>query len=39
MKTSQASFGVGPINGIITAAVLYVALSKLIPQRIHAMEP
>lgn len=37
--SSQAGFGVGPINGIVVAAVLYVVLSKVMPQRIRAMEP
>lgn len=37
--SSQAGVGVGPINGIIAAAVLYVVLSKVIPQRIHSIEP
>jgi cytosine permease len=32
--TSQNNIGVGPINGIVVAAVLYVILSKVIPQNI-----
>jgi cytosine permease len=31
--SSQASFGVGPINGIIVAAALYAVLIKVLPQR------
>lgn len=31
--TNQMAWGIVPINGIISAAVLYVILAKLIPQR------
>jgi len=30
--SGKAGLGIGPVNGIISAAVLYVILSKLIPQ-------
>lgn len=33
--SSQANFGVAPVNGIIVAAVLYFILMKVIPQRIQ----
>lgn len=31
--TSQSGFGIGPLNGVIAAAILYVVLLKVIPQR------
>ncbi|MGP1385235.1 MAG: cytosine permease [Thainema sp.] len=33
--SSQAEFGIAPLNGIIIAAVLYAVLGRMIPQRIH----
>ncbi|MDX2240950.1 MAG: cytosine permease [Leptolyngbyaceae cyanobacterium bins.302] len=35
--TGQASIGVGPINGIVVAAVLYIVLLKVIPQPIRTV--
>lgn len=35
--TSQAAIGVGPINGIIVAALLYIILLKVIPQPIRTV--
>lgn len=32
--SSQIGWGIGPLNGIIIAAVLYAVLSRVIPQRI-----
>lgn len=36
--TGQANWGIGPLNGVIIAAVLYVVLVKLIPQPIRKEE-
>jgi cytosine permease len=34
--TGKAELGVGPINGIIIAAVLYAVLFKVLPQQIRS---
>ncbi|MEO1404257.1 MAG: cytosine permease, partial [Cyanobacteria bacterium J06635_1] len=34
--TGNAGIGIGPVNGIITAAVLYAVLYRLIPQTVRA---
>ncbi len=34
--TGNAGLGVGPVNGIVAAAILYVVLAKLIPQPIRS---
>ncbi len=36
--TGQANLGIGPINGVIVAAVLYAVLLKVIPQPIQQRE-
>lgn len=36
--SSQAGFGVAPVNGVIAAAILYAILYKLIPQSIGISE-
>lgn len=37
--TSQLSWGIVPINGIVSAAVIYVVLARLIPQSRHPASP
>ncbi len=36
--TSNAGIGIGPVNGILVAAVLYAILYRVIPQPIHSFE-
>jgi hypothetical protein len=36
--TGTAGIGIGPLNGIIAAAVLYAVLTKVIPQPIRVTE-
>lgn len=36
--TSGAGIGIGPVNGIVVAAVLYAILYRMIPQPIHSFE-
>ncbi len=36
--TSNAGIGIGPVNGIVVAAVLYAILYRVIPQPIHSFE-
>ncbi|MGB3295933.1 MAG: cytosine permease, partial [Phormidesmis sp.] len=36
--TSNAGIGIGPVNGIVVAAVLYGILYQVIPQPIHSFE-
>ncbi|HEY9626503.1 MAG TPA: cytosine permease [Coleofasciculaceae cyanobacterium] len=36
--SGQANLGIGPLNGVIVAAVLYIVLSKVIPQPVRTRE-
>ena len=36
--TSNMEIGIGPVNGIVVAAVLYAILYRVIPQPIHSFE-
>ena len=36
--TSNVGIGIGPVNGIVVAAVLYAILYRVIPQPIHSFE-
>ncbi len=36
--TSNVGIGIGPVNGILVAAVLYAILYRVIPQPIHSFE-
>jgi len=36
--SGQANLGIGPLNGVIVAAILYAVLLKVIPQPIHRRE-